>query len=53
MIIDVTDVDLMSHRVKMLSNCQKYISELNIMLSISQDADNASLSITLRSLERL
>ena len=42
MIIDGTEVDLMSHGVKMLSYCKKYISELKSMLSISQDTDNAN-----------
>ena len=42
MITDVTEVDLMSHKVKMLSNCEKYISELKGMLSINQDTDNAN-----------
>ena len=41
----------MSHGGKMLSNCTKYINELNNMLSISQDADNAKQSITLSSLD--
>ena len=53
MIIDVTEVDLRSHRVKMLSNYKKYISELKSMLTISHDTENAYSSITLSSLDRL
>ena len=40
--IDVTQVVQMSHGVKLLSNCKKYINELKEILSINQDTDNTN-----------
>ena len=39
---DVTKVVQMSHGVKLLSNCKKYISKLKNMFSINQDTDNVN-----------
>ena len=44
--VDVTEVVQMSHAVKLLSNCGKYINKLKNMLSINQDTDNVNKSIT-------
>ena len=40
--IDVTEAVQMSHGVKLLSNCKKYINKLKNMLSINQDIDNVN-----------